>query len=332
MRGTRHFTGFSLKTPGRRLAAICVPTLLLMMTACGNGVLTPAGPVGSGERVILLDSVAIMLAIVVPTIIITLVFAWWFRASNTKAVYRPEWSYSGRLELLVWSIPALVVLFLGGIGWISSHDLDPGKPLGGSNKPIEVQVVSLDWKWLFIYPDLGIASVNQLVVPVGTPVHFRLTSATVMNSFFVPQLGSQIYTMAGMATQLSLQADKPGVYKGLSAQFSGDGFSDMKFDVQAEAPAQFNAWAAQAHGAGPALDAAGYAALAKESKAVKPFTYSAVTPGLFDSIVMMTAPTSPSPPTGGPNRTVSPRSADAAPAATEMSGMAGMGDQQSKGR
>jgi len=304
-----------------RRAGMLAPALGL--SGCGTGVLSPAGPVGVGERVILFDSVAIMLAIVVPVIVVTFAFAWWFRASNKKAVYRPEWSYSGRLELLVWSIPALVVLFLGGVAWISSHDLDPGKPLAGPTKPIEVQVVSLDWKWLFIYPDLGVASVNRLVIPAGTPVHFRLTSATVMDSFFVPQLGSQIYTMAGMATQLNLQADRPGAYRGLSAQFSGDGFSDMAFDVQAEAPAQFAAWAAQAHGAGPALDAAAYAELSKASKAVKPYTYSAVTPGLFDSIVMMTAPPPPSPQTGGPRPT--------SPAAGARPAMP-LAAQQNKGR
>ena len=176
------------------------------------------------ERLILLDATAIMLGVVVPVILATLVFAWWFRAGNSKATYRPDWAYSGRLEAIVWSIPALVVLFLGGIGWVSSHDLDPGKAIESNAAPLEIQVVSLDWKWLFIYPTQGIASVNRLVVPAGTPIHFRLTSATVMNSFFVPQLGSQIYTMAGMATQLNLLADQPGTYPGLSAQFSGEGF------------------------------------------------------------------------------------------------------------
>jgi cytochrome o ubiquinol oxidase subunit 2 len=256
-----------------------------------SGVLDPQGPVAHAERLILLDATAIMLAVVVPVILATLVFAWWFRASNRKANYRPEWAYSGRLEFIVWSIPALVVLFLGGIGWVSSHDLDPAKPLasdGGSPEargPLEVQVVSLDWKWLFIYPADGIASVNRLVVPAGVPIHFRLTSATVMNSFFVPQLGSQIYTMAGMATQLNLQADRPGTYPGLSAQFSGDGFADMHFDVQAMPQADFGNWVAAARGSGTALDAAAYAVLAQESKAVPVSTYRAVDPDLFDKIV-----------------------------------------------
>lgn len=146
---------------------------------CGEGVLDPRGPVAEGNRLILTNSVVIMLAIVIPTIVATLAFAWWFRAGNDKAAYRPDWEYSGQLELLVWSVPVMVVLFLGGIGWVGSHLLDPYKPLPG--KPIRVQVVALDWKWLFLYPDLGIATVNRLVVPAGAPISFRLTSGTVMN-------------------------------------------------------------------------------------------------------------------------------------------------------
>ena len=170
-----------------------------------------------------------MLAIVVPTIAATFAFAWWFRASNTRATYLPDWEYSGRIELIVWAIPLLVIMLLGGVAWIGSHDLDPAKPLASNTPPLEVQVVSLDWKWLFIYPDQHIASVNQLVVPAGTPIHFSLTSASVMNAFFVPQLGSMIYTMNGMTTQLYLQADAPGTFLGLSSHFSGDGFSGHAF-------------------------------------------------------------------------------------------------------
>jgi len=264
----------------RTQAAICI---LLLTSACSGGVLDPQGPVGAAEKLILLNSLAIMLAIVIPTIFATLAVAWWFRASNTRARYRPSWSYSGRIELVTWSIPAMAVLLLGGIGWVGSHDLDPPRPLVSKVKPITVQVVSLDWKWLFIYPDLGIASVNRLVVPAGTPVSFQLTSATVMNSFFVPQLGSQIYTMAGMTTRLHLQADRPGTYQGLSSQFSGEGFSRMRFTVDAVPPAQFAAWAAQAKGSS-GLDAASYAALRKPSQRVAPFTYGSVVPGLFGTI------------------------------------------------
>jgi cytochrome o ubiquinol oxidase subunit 2 len=260
------------------------------------GVLNPAGPVGAGERIILFDSMAIMLAIVIPTMVCTLLFAWWYRASNMSAKYLPEWSYSGRLELLVWSIPTLVVLFLGGIAWEGSHDLDPAAPLAGKTQPLQVQVVSLDWKWLFIYPQQHVASVNRLIVPAGVPIHFELTSATVMNSFFVPQLGSQIYTMAGMATELNLLADQPGEYSGLSAQFSGDGFSDMRFIVSAMPQAKFDAWIAAAHGS-PPLDAAAYAALAADHASTNAATFGAVTGNLFHDIVGM-RPVAPAPARG----------------------------------
>jgi cytochrome o ubiquinol oxidase subunit 2 len=277
-----------------------------MLAGCSSGILDPAGPIGNSERIVLLDTLAIMLAIVVPTIVAALAVAWWFRASNKRAHHRPDWSYSGMLELIVWSIPLMVVLFLGGIGWVSSHDLDPAKPISSPAKPLEVEVVSLDWKWLFIYPDQGIASVNRLVIPAGVAVHFRLTSATVMNSFFVPQLGSQIYTMAGMTTQLNLEADKPGIYPGLSAQFSGAGFSGMNFAVVAVSTGQFAGWISAAHQGGVALDAAAYARLAKPSRNNPAATYRQVPPHLFEAIVSRSAPGSmtarAAPPAAQPSR------------------------------
>ncbi len=284
----------------RRCAGVSGLGALAAMTSGCSGVLDPQGPVGRSDRIILLDSLAIMLAIVAPVILATLVVAWWFRASNKRAQYLPDWSYSGRLELIVWSIPLMVVLFLGGIGWVGSHDLDPGKPIASPVKPLEVEVVSLDWKWLFIYPEQGVASVNQLVIPAGVPVHFRLTSASVMNAFFVPQLGSQIYTMAGMATRLNLEADRPGTYPGMSAQFSGPGFSDMRFTVTAVPPDQFAGWAAKANAAGPALDAAAYAQLARPSQANPAMTYRQVAPQLFDAILGLSAPGSVPPQPGAP--------------------------------
>ncbi|MDT2022503.1 ubiquinol oxidase subunit II [Methylocella sp. CPCC 101449] len=256
----------------------------LPLAGC-SAVLDPQGPVGAAEKLILYNALAIMLVIVVPTILATLAFAWWFRASNSRAQYRPYWAFSGTLELIVWAIPALVVIFLGGIAWFGSHALDPYRPLSSNEKPVEVEVVSLDWKWLFIYPDDGIASVNKLVIPVGKPVHFRLTSSGVMNSFFVPQLGSQIYTMAGMTSQLHLQADRVGTYEGLSAQFSGEGFAGMRFETRALAADDYAAWIARTKATEPRLDQAAYADLAKPSRNVAPSTYSAVEPGLFDWIV-----------------------------------------------
>ena len=259
------------------------------LAGCSEGVLSPQGPVASAERLIFFNSLGIMLAIVIPTILATLGVAFWFRASNRRARYLPDFEYSGRLELLVWSIPAMTVLLVGGVAWVGSHELDPRKPIDSAVKPIRVQVVSLDWKWLFIYPDQGIASVNHLTVPVGTPVSFELTSSGVMNSFFVPQLGSQIYTMSGMVTHLQLKADHPGTYRGLSAQFSGDGFADMRFAVDAVPAATFSQWANAARGTGPVLDARAYADLAKPSEKIAPFTYRGVAPGLFDTILTLAA-------------------------------------------
>ena len=234
---------------------------------------------------ILVNSTAIMLAIVIPTLIAMIAFAIWFRRSNAKAKYLPDWEYSGAIELVVWSIPALTVMLLGGITWIGSHDLEPSKPLASTNPPLRVEVVSLDWKWLFIYPDQGVATVNQLVVPAGTPVSYRLTSATVWNSFFVPQFGSMIYTMPRMTTRLNLQADRPGVYDGLSSHYSGEGFSGMRFKAHVVPRDRFAAWAASVRGKGPVLDGRGYMELEKPSSYVKPHSYGAVAPGLFDAIV-----------------------------------------------
>ncbi|WP_254602619.1 ubiquinol oxidase subunit II [Sphingomonas bacterium] len=257
--------------------------LLLPLAACEPGVLNPAGPVAAGDRTVLLNALAVMLAIIVPVIVLTLAFAWWFRAGNTRAKYRPDWSYSGQLELLVWSIPLLAVIFLSGIAWIGSHRLDPARPLPG--KAIPVQVVSLDWKWLFIYPDQGVATINHLVVPAGRPIALRLTSATVMNSFAVPRLGSQLYAMSGMDAKLNLQADHPGRYRGWSAHYSGAGFADMTFAVDALPGGGFERWAAGAKGRGPALDAATYRKLALTEATARPATFGAVQPGLYDSVV-----------------------------------------------
>jgi len=267
------------------LTALCVA-----LSGCEHGVLNPAGPVGASERVILLDALAIMLAIVVPTIICTLIFAWWFRESNRRAVYDPRWAYSGRLELLVWSVPALVVVFLGGIAWSGSHDLDPAKPLATRRDALEVQVVALDWKWLFIYPEQHIASINRLVAPVGTPVHFQLTSASVMNVFFVPQLGSEIYAMNGMVTQLNLQADRLGTFPGLAAQINGDGFSDMTFDTLAVSQRDFSEWVSAAQSGGQTLDETAYRRLLRQSAKIQPYTYRDVTPKLFEAIAFRHLP------------------------------------------
>jgi cytochrome o ubiquinol oxidase subunit 2 len=263
------------------LAATC-----LVAPCRGQGVLDPQGPVAAAERLILLNATAIMLVVVVPVIVLTLAFAWWYRASNTRAAYQPDWSYSGHIELVTWSIPAMVVILLGAVGWIGSHQLDPARKLQSDSRPIRIEVVSLDWKWLFIYPDQGVAAVNELVIPTGIPVEFVLTSATVMNSFFVPQLGSQIYTMPGMTTRLNLLAARPGDYPGLSANFSGDGFSDMRFLVHAVPATEFDSWLARTREAGPALNADAYSQLARPNGNAQVRTYGGIDPNLFERIVM----------------------------------------------
>jgi cytochrome o ubiquinol oxidase subunit II len=273
---------------------------LAALAGCGHGQLQPAGPVSDAERTIFLDALVIMLVIVVPVIIAALAFSWWYRSSNPHARRKPDFIYSGRVELIVWSIPTLVVIFLGGIAWISSHELDPARPLPSKALPLTVEVVSLDWKWLFIYPHQGVASVNRLVVPAGVPLHLLLTSATVWNVFWVPQLGSMLYCMNGMAGNLYLQADHPGVYRGESAMISGDGFSAMHFDTDAVSQDQFDTWAASTRGSGPALDDAAYRQLLRQSVPPQPYTYRSVRPGLFADIVMQRLPPGEGPGGAGP--------------------------------
>jgi len=269
----------------RYLALAILLISAMTLGGCSEGVLDPKGPVAAAERLIMLNATGIMLAIVIPTILATLATAFWFRASNKRARYIPDFRYSGRLELLVWSIPIMTVILVSGVAWLSAYDLDPRKAIVSTEKPVRVQVVSLDWKWLFIYPDHGIAAVNRLTVPVGTPISIELTSSGVMNSFFVPQLGGQIYTMFGMATHLNLQADHVGTYRGMSANYSGAGFSDMHFNVEAVPADRFADWVAATRGSGSVLNAQSYAALVKPSQAVTPFTYRAVVADLFTKIM-----------------------------------------------
>jgi len=247
-------------------------------------ILDPQGPIGAAERTILIDSVAIMLAIVVPTIVAILAFAFWFRESNPRAVYRPRFAYSGRIELVVWAIPALTVILLGGVAWIGSHQLDPARPVAGTGSPVRIQVVSLDWKWLFIYPDQKIATINALTVPAGAPLQFELTSASVMNAFFIPQLGSMIYTMNGMVTRLQLRADNEGSYQGLSSHFSGDGFPDMLFDVHVVSPLAFPEWVSTTARTDQVLNEESYKKLTQQTIERTRPTYRLDDPLLFEAI------------------------------------------------
>ena len=256
-------------------------------------ILDPQGPIGAAEKTILIDSVAIMLAIVLPTILAIFGFAFWFRATNERARHLPDWAYSGRIELVVWAIPALTVILLGGVAWIGAHQLDPAAPIEGAGKPLRIQAVSLDWKWLFIYPDQKVAAINALTVPAGVPLHFELTSSSVMNAFFIPQFGSMIYTMNGMTTRLNLRADNPGTFQGLSAHFSGDGFSDMHFEVRVVPAAQFATWANGAAHAPQALDEASYGEIARPSTNNPPALYRLTDPNLFDAIASQKLPPAP---------------------------------------
>jgi cytochrome o ubiquinol oxidase subunit II len=281
-----------MSQPGRRrriVPLLSVGCIAFPSASCQSaGVLDPQGPIASAERLLLINSTAIMLVVIVPVVLATLAFAWWYRSSNPRAVRSPHVAYEGRIEFVIWSIPALTVLLLGGVIWIGSHQLDPRAPIAAKAGPLRVDVVALDWKWLFIYPHQGIASVNQLTIPAGTPIQFRLTSATVMNSFFVPQLGSQVYTMGGMTTHLNLLADAPGEFPGISANFSGREFSRMRFIVKAVPADDFEGWVSQARSGGAALDNAGFAELAKPGTAA-PVTYSWVAPRLFERILDETA-------------------------------------------
>jgi len=244
----------------------------------------PQGPIGAADATILIDSVAIMLAIVLPTIVAILAFAFWFRESNPRALYRPDWAYSGRIELVVWSIPALTVILLGGVAWIGSHQLDPAAPVEGTGSPVTIQVVSLDWKWLFIYPEQRIATVNTLTVPVGVPLRFELTSGSVMNVFFIPQFGSMIYTMNGMVTRLQLRADNEGSYQGLAAHFSGDGFPEMLFDVHVIPQLTFPDWVASTARTDQVLNEDSYKKLAQQTIERGKPTYRLDDPTFFQAI------------------------------------------------
>jgi cytochrome o ubiquinol oxidase subunit 2 len=258
-------------------------------------ILDPQGPIAAANKTILVDSVAIMLAIVVPTIVAIFAFAYYFRASNTRAFYLPNFAHSGRLELVVWSIPALTIILLGGVAWIGSHQLDPRVPVAGTGSPLRIQVVSLDWKWLFIYPDQRVATVNALTVPVGAPLHFELTSSSVMNVFFIPQLGSMIYTMNGMVTHLNLRADQEGDLQGLSAHFSGDGFPEMLFDVHVISPLDFPNWVEATAKSNTVLNADAYKKLAQQSIERGRPTYRLDDPRLFDDIATLKIPPGPGP-------------------------------------
>lgn len=257
----------------------------MLVSGCKLELLDPKGSVGMAEKQLIATSTWAMLIVVVPVIALTLLFAWRYRASNTQADYRPRWAHSTVIEVVIWAIPSLIILFLAVLTWKTTHELDPYKPLESEVRPINIEVVALDWKWLFIYPDLGIATVNQIAFPVGTPVNFVITSDSVMNSFFVPQLGSQVYAMAGMQTQLHLIANESGDFAGMSANFSGKGFSDMKFRALAKPPAEFDAWVASVRASKDRLDMNRYNVVSRPEEKAPVGYFSSVDPKLFHNII-----------------------------------------------
>ncbi len=278
----------------KRLRAIGLLPLLAALCACRAVVLSPAGDIAARQRNLLVESSLLMLIVIVPVMALTVLFAWRYRQSNSAARYEPEWEHSMPIELIVWAAPLLIIICLGALTWVGTHLLDPYRPLDrtgpGSEaqyagKPLQVEVVALDWKWLFIYPQYGIATVNELAAPVGRPIDFHITASSVMNSFYVPALAGQIYAMPGMETPLHAIANRAGRYEGISANYSGAGFSGMHFAFLAMMPGDFAGWLTAVHGAGGTLSRDRYRALAQPSENVPVQRYAAVDPGLYRSIL-----------------------------------------------
>ena len=279
----------------KKLWTMLLPLLLLPATGYGSPwtLLDPKGPIAADEKHLILTSFALMLIVVIPVIVMALAFAWKYRASNTQATYTPKWDHSHAVELVVWTVPAVIVLILGTIVWRSTHALTPEKPLASSIKPLNVEVVAMNWKWLFIYPEQGIASVNRLVIPKDTPVNFHITSDTVMTSFFIPRLGGQIYAMSGMQTNLNLLADQTGTFRGLNTQFSGEGFAGMHFETDVASADDFASWVDVTKQGATRLDRLSFSELENPSENVQPIYFSSVESGLFQTILSKYAPDTP---------------------------------------
>ena len=277
-----------LKTLGRCLRPGLVFALLVMLTGCDAvAILNPKGQIGHEEKSLLITAVALMLLVVVPVIVMTLTFAWKYRATNTKARYEPKWSHSTAIEVVVWSVPCMIVMVLAVLTWRSSHALDPYRPLESKVAPVTIEAISLDWKWLFIYPEEKIAVVNEIKFPVDTPLNFKLTSDTVMNAFFIPHLGSMIYSMAAMETKLHLIANETGEFPGMSSHYSGAGFAKMHFTAHSVTPAEYQQWLQQVRAGSQTLNKDTFKALGEERNADwYPVTYyGQVEEGLFDWVI-----------------------------------------------
>jgi len=280
-----------------RLRLLPLLAALPLLSGCGLVVLDPAGDVARQQGDLIVISTVLMLLIIVPVMALTIFFAWRYRAANKDATYKPDWDHSTQLELVIWSAPLLIIICLGAVTWVATHLLDPyrplartapGKPVAAHVKPLEVNVVALDWKWLFIYPEQGVATVNELAVPVDRPLRFRISSSSVMNSFYVPALAGQIYAMPGMETKLHGVFDKTGSFEGFSANYSGAGFSNMRFAVKSLPAGEFDKWVAEAKASTEGdLDRLTYLKLEKPSEKEPVRRFAAVDPQLFDAVVNM---------------------------------------------
>jgi cytochrome o ubiquinol oxidase subunit II len=264
---------------------IVAATLYLLFTQ-DIAILQTKGTIADQQRNLLVGTAILSLVVIVPVFVLTFYIAWKYRAGNKKAKYQPNWDGHRGLELTWWAIPLIIISLLAIVTWITSHSLDPYRPLTSDKKPVRVQVVALNWKWLFIYPDYNVASVNYLKFPEDTPVNFTITADAPMNSFWIPQLGGQVYAMSGMSTKLHLMASEPGSYNGSSANISGEGFAGMKFVAEATSEADFTSWIEAARSSHNNLDKTTYEQLAKPSRDNPPGTYKLTEPALYDIVVM----------------------------------------------
>ncbi|MCT8343995.1 cytochrome o ubiquinol oxidase subunit II [Photorhabdus kleinii] len=271
----------------KSIGILSILAATLVLSGCDMVLMNPKGAIGAEQKTLILTAIGLMLIIVIPVIIMAFTFALRYREANRSATYRPNWAHSNKIELVVWTVPIIIIIILATITWKTTHELDPYKPLVSDEKTVTIEVISLDWKWLFVYPEQGIATVNEIAFPTGVPINFKITSDSVMNSFFIPQLGGQIYAMAGMQTKLHLIADEPGVYKGLSSSYSGHGFSGMKFTATATADREsFEQWVQKVKASPKTLDTMqAFDELAKQSQNHPVEYFSSVKPNLYQDII-----------------------------------------------
>jgi len=257
----------------------------LLLTGCNAALLDPKGEIGMQQKSLILTATWLMLIVVVPVIIMTVWFAWRYRASNKNATYAPNWSHSNKIEIVIWTIPCIIILVLGTITWKTTHSLDPRVPIASEEKPVVIEAIAMDWKWLFVYPEQGIATINEISFPANVPVEFKITSDTVMNSFFIPRLGSQLYAMAGMQNKLHLIANEEGEFKGISSNYSGHGFSNMKFMAYATSKEKFAEWVNKVKSSPDTLQWADFEKLEKPTDNNPVQYFGSVKTGLYQDII-----------------------------------------------